>query len=161
MRAIGRRAAISAVVCLGLTGAGTAPASAAPAQTWTDVQHNVTLATEFFPDDICGPRASYETWTNKTQLTHLTVLPDGSGYHFIDFETSIIAVDYVDPTIPDTTFKWTETFGVHLTPGGTYTETTTLRQSDGTLTIRARYHLTVVDGEPKIEREASYVSGCP
>jgi hypothetical protein len=36
-----------------------------------------------------------------------------------------------------------------------------MRQSDGTLTIRGRYHLTVVDGVPKVEREALFVDGCP
>lgn len=70
-------------------------------------------------------------------------------------------MDYVDPDIPDVTFKRTESFSVNLTPGGTYTEITAMRQSDGTLTIRYQYHLTVVDGEPKIEREAFIFDGCP
>jgi hypothetical protein len=160
MLALGRRSATTAVLCLGLSAAVTAPAGAAPARTWTDVQHNVTLATEFFPDDICGERPSYETWTNKVQVNHLTERPDGS-FTFVDFETSLIAVDYVDPNIRDTTFRWTETFTINLTRGGTYINTTTFRQSDGTLTLRARYHLTVVNGVPKIEREASFVDGCP
>ncbi len=70
-------------------------------------------------------------------------------------------VDYADPAIADTTFRRTETFAVNLTPGGTYTVTNTLRQSDGTLTIRVLYHLTFVRGEPRVEREAVVVSGCP
>lgn len=155
-----QRAAVATALVFGLSAAVSPSASAARAEVWTDVQHNVTLPTEFFPDDVCGERASFETWTNKTQVNHLTAHGDGS-FHFVDFETGVIEVDYVDPAIPDVTFKRTESFSVNLTPGGTYTETTTMRQSDGTLTIRYQYHLTVVDGEPKIEREAFMYDGCP
>jgi hypothetical protein len=149
-----------AAMIAGTALAGAAPAQAAPAQTWTSVQHDVVLPTEFFPDDICGPRASYEDWTNTTQVEHLTVRPDGS-FMFMDFETGYIDVDYVDPAIPDTRFKRTETFTINLTPGDTFVETSTMRQSDGELTIRVQYHLTLVNGVPVVSREVTIVSGCP
>jgi hypothetical protein len=137
-----------------------APAvGAAPPETFTVVRHNVTT-TQFFPDDICGPRAVTETLTNTTEVQHLTAAADGS-FHFVDFETGILVADYVDPTIPDQTMRRTETFNINLTPGGTYTETNTFRQADAVLQIRSTYHLTVVDGTPKVEHLVEFVRGCP
>jgi hypothetical protein len=124
------------------------------------VEHNVTLPTQFFPDDICGLRASFETATYKTMITKITEDANG-GFHVVDFETGSIAVDYVDPVLKDTTFRITNTFHFNLTPGGTETVTETLRQSDGELFIRYQYHLTVVRGEPKVEREVQLAPGCP
>jgi len=137
-------------------GVGTAQAP----EVWTTVQRNVTLASEYFPDDICGARAVTETVTNRTQVNHLTAHDDGS-FHFVDFETGTLVADYEDPSIPDQTFRRTNTEAVNLTPGGTFTVTETLYQSDGTLTIKVTYHLTVVDGEPVVEKEVVMVRGCP
>jgi hypothetical protein len=118
-------------------------AGAAPPETWTIVRHNVTT-TKHFPDDICGLRAVTETLTNTTEVQHLTANDDGS-FHFLDFETGILVVDYDDPTIPDETRRRTEALEVNLTPGGTYTETNTLRDAGAVLQIRSTYHLTVVE----------------
>ena len=98
-------------------------AGAAPPGTWTVIRHNVTTS-QHFPDDICGPRAVTETLTNTTEVQHLTANADGS-FHFVDFETGIMFVDYDDPATPDQTMRRTETFEINLTPGGTYTETNT------------------------------------
>jgi hypothetical protein len=134
-------------------------AGAAPPETWTIVRHNVTT-TKHFPDDICGLRAVTETLTNTTEVQHLTANDDGS-FHFLDFETGILVVDYDDPTIPDETRRRTEALEVNLTPGGTYTETNTLRDAGAVLQIRSTYHLTVVDGTPKVEHFVGFVRGCP
>ena len=125
-------------------------AGAAPPETWTVVLHNVTH-TEHFPDDICGARATTETLTNTTELQHLTANADGS-FHFVDYD---------DPTIPDETRRRTETFEINLTPGGTYTETSTFRDAGAVLQIRSTYHLTVVDGTPRVEHSVGFVRGCP
>jgi hypothetical protein len=134
-------------------------AGAAPPETWTVVRHNVTTS-EHFPDDICGPRAVTETLTNTTEVQHLTAATDGS-FHFVDFETGILVVDYDDPAIPDQTMRRTEAFEINLTPGGTYTLTDTFRQADAVLQIRSTYHLTVVDDTPKVEHLVEFVRGCP
>lgn len=134
--------------------------AADPPEVFTIVEHNVTLASEFFPDDACGPRAVTETVTNKVQVNHLTANGDGS-FHFIDFETGTLVADYVDPAIPDQTFRRTNTEVFNLTPGGTFTHTETFQQFDATLRISFRAHLTLVDGEPKVEREVFIVRGCP
>jgi hypothetical protein len=83
-------------------------AAAAPPQVFTTVEHNVTLASVFFPDDACGPRAVTETVTNKVQANHVTENADGS-FHVVDFETGTLVADYVDPAIPDQTFRRTNT----------------------------------------------------
>jgi hypothetical protein len=146
----------SAGLILFAPGVGTARAP----EVWTTVQHNVTLASEYFPDDICGARAVTETVTNRTQVNHLTAHDDGS-FHFVDFETGTLVADYEDPSIPDQTFRRTNTEAFNLTPGGTFTATEALYQSDGTLTIKATYHLTVVNGEPVVEKDMTLVRGCP
>lgn len=134
-------------------------AGAAPPETFTVVLHNVTH-TEHFPDDICGARAVTETLTNTTEVQHLTANADGS-FHFVDFETGILVVDYDDPAIPDETRRRTETFEINLTPGGTFTRTETFRDAGAVLQIRSTYHLTVVDGTPKVEHFVGFVRGCP
>jgi hypothetical protein len=137
------------------------PASAAgPPEVFTTVEHDVTLASEFFPDDIYGPCAVTETATNTVQVNHLTANDDGS-FHFIEFETGFVYSDFVDPSIPDTTLRRTNTEAFNLTPGGTFTATETIQVFDATLRIISAFHLTVADGEPKVERELTLVRGCP
>jgi hypothetical protein len=146
-------------LALGLWVVVPAAVAAAP-NVFTIVERNVTHASEFFPDDACGARAVTETVTNKVQVTHLTEKADGS-FHFVDFETGTVVADYVDPAIPDQTFRRTNTEVFNLTPGGTFTHTDVLPQFDATLRITFRAHLTLVGGEPKVEREVMIVRGCP
>ena len=151
-------AAVSSVVLGALL--TTSPAGAARPEVWTTVEHNVTLASETFPDDICGPRAVTETVTNTVQVNHLTARDDGS-FHFVDFETGTLVADYTDPAIPDQTFRRTDSESFTLTPGGTFIQTETFRQADATLQIRSTYHLTVgADGEPRVEHFVGFVRGC-
>jgi hypothetical protein len=157
------------IVCIftgavGLLTLAVPAAAAEPPEVFTIVEHDVTLASEFFPgnpDDPCGPRDVTETVTNTVQVTHLTAQDDGS-FHVVDFETGILFADYVDPAFQDQTFRRTNTEVFNLTPGGTFTHTETLQQFDATVRITFRSHLTVVDGEPKVEREVMIVrGGCP
>ena len=152
-----RRLLLGLVGAIALAVVGTA---AAKPEVFTIVEQNVTLASQFFPDDACGPRAVTETVTNTVQVTHLTANEDGS-FHFVDFETGFLVADYVDPAIPDQTFRRTNTEVFNLTPGGTFTHTETFQQFDATLRITFRAHLTIVNGEPKVERETMIVRGCP
>jgi hypothetical protein len=94
---------------------------------FTVVEHNVTLASEHFPDVARGARAVTETVTNTVQVNHLTENEDGS-FHFVDFETGFLFADYDDPAIPDETFRRTNSESVNLTPGGTFTATETTTQ---------------------------------
>jgi hypothetical protein len=127
---------------------------------FTEVEHNVTLASEHFPDDICGARAVTETVTNTVQVNHLTENEDGS-FHFVDFETGYLFADYDDPAIPDETFRRTNSESFNLTPGGTFTTTETIQQFSATLRIIGAFHLTEVKGEPKVEHQITLVRGCP
>jgi hypothetical protein len=69
--------------------------------------------------------------------------------------------DYVDPSIPDQTMRRTDTEVFNLTPGGTFTATSTSQQFDSTLRITSKFHLTVVNGVPKVERDVTIARGCP
>ena len=138
----------------------TSPAAAAAPEVWTTGEHNVTFSSEPLPDDICGPRAVTETVTNTVQVNHLTANGDGS-FHFVDFETGTLVADYTDPTIPDQTFRRTDSENFNLVPGGKFIYTETFRQADATLQIRSTYHLIMVDGEPTVEHFVGFVRGCP
>jgi hypothetical protein len=155
-----RRVAPVFSLALGLLALAVPARAAASPEVFTVVEHDVTLASEFFPDDICGPRAVTETVTNELQLDHLTANKDGS-FHFVDFETGFLFADYDDPAIPDETFRRTNSETFNLTPGGTFTHTETLQQFSSTLRIIDAFHLTEVNGEPKVEHQVTLVRGCP
>ena len=93
-------------------------------------------------------------------VTHLTELADGS-FHFIDYETgtSSLITSILRFRTPQPRRTNTEVF--NLTPGGTFTHTETLQQSDATLRIQFQVHLTVLNGEPKVDREVMMVRACP
>lgn len=64
------------------------------------------------PNTPRGPYpAHWERVTNKVQVNHLTVRPDGS-FVFTDFETGTLVVEHVDPAIPDDVYRRTEAFTV-------------------------------------------------
>jgi hypothetical protein len=148
-----RRASLAfLVMMMGALAFGASSAVGEAPLVFTTVEHNVTLGSEHFPDDACGPRAVTETVTNTVQVNHLTANADGS-FHFVDFETGFLFADY-DPAIPDQTFRRTDTEVFNLTPGGTFTHTKTFQQFDATLRITFREHLTIVAGEPKVERRS-------
>ena len=142
-----------------------AQATAQPATTWTTVRHDVTF-TQSFPDpeepDLCGrpPVASTETFRIRTELNHLTELADGS-FHFTDFETGTIFIDYHDPAIQDASTQFTDTFQVNLTRGETVTVSGTFHQFGGGLKIWYRLHITEVAGTPTVEKEILKFTGCP
>ena len=134
-----------------------APANAAT--TSTVVIQGVTF-TEFFPDDLCGPRASYVTFTIDTEVVHTTELADGS-FSFVDASTGTYHADYVDPALPDQDSRQVGAFHVTLTPGGTLVISYAFHDFPTGMRIWQRYHLTVVDGNPVIERDIMKFTGCP
>ena len=92
-------------------------------------QHHAPVV--FFLDDICGPRASFESWVNTVEVNHLTARDDGS-FHFVDFETGYVHVDYVVPAIPEVHRADRDLYR-EFDPGGTYIETSTT--ASATITI--------------------------
>jgi hypothetical protein len=159
MRWPSRRVASVFSLAVGLCAFVPSVAAASP-DVFTTVKHNTPPVSDHFPDDICGARAVTETVTNTVQVNHLTANEDGS-FHFVDFETGFLFADYDDPAIPDETFRRTNSESVNLTPGGTFTTTETIQQFSATLRIIGAFHLTEVNGEPKVEHEVTLVRGCP
>lgn len=140
---------------VGLHTGGAAVAS--PVETWTIIERNVTSEPQFFEDELCGRGGITETFVNKLQMQHLTANTDGT-FHFVDFETGHVVVDFDDPAYDDIIFRNTETFHANLSPGETLTIHENLRQSDGDITFVGRYHLTVVNGGPVVERQVELFS---
>ena len=56
------------------------PVSAAPVETWTDVQHNVVF-TDTLPDDVCGPRATLTLQEDQWTQVALSLRFDDSKRH--------------------------------------------------------------------------------
>jgi hypothetical protein len=148
---------IGALAALALA-AGPMPASA-ETSTSTVVVHGVTF-TEFFPDDICGPRASTVSFTLRTVVMHLTEHADGTfTFHYTS--TGTYHVDFVDPALADQESQFTEADTFTLTPGGTQIVSGAFHDFPTGLKIWERRHLTVVDGNPVVERDILKVTGCP
>ena len=149
---------IVALAALVLSGLST-PASAAGTTTSTVVVHGTTFST-FYPDDICGPRASTETMTIRTSVAHITQHSDGS-YSYQNTYTGFYHVDFVDPALADVDSQFTGVNHVNLTLGGTKIVSYIFHDWPGDIRIWERIHLTEVDGTLVVDRYIFGVTGCP
>jgi hypothetical protein len=136
------------------------PAQAgAQVATSTVVIHGLT-ASEFIPDDICGPRASFVEFTGRTNVTHATELEDGSrSFQFVD--TGTYHVDFVDPALDDQESQYTEALHFTATPGGTVVYSLTFHDFPTGIRIYVKAHVTEVDGRLIVDRDITKVTGCP
>jgi hypothetical protein len=152
-------ALIAALIALVLA-AVAVPASAATT-TSTVVIHGVTF-TDFYPEGLCGSEGpNYVTFTFDTEVTHTTEHADGS-FSFQDASTGTYHADYVDPAIPDQDSRQVGSFHLTLTPGGTTVVSLAFHDFPTGVRIWQRYHLTVVDGNPVVERFIEKIEpGCP
>ncbi len=132
---------------------------AAPSDGRTVVDHDVTYS-EYFDGDICGLAANLTTWTAQTAQQQFLQRQDGSWLYR---EVSVVTYtsDYVDPSLPDLTGRLTEVNHYNLTPGDTFVASEPFHDFFGDVKIWWRYHLTVVDGEPVVERFIVDWVGCP
>lgn len=155
-----RTAAAAITAALLLPASDVAPAAqASPVERFTFVEHGATK-TEFFPDDICGPRASTTTFTARTQQMQVLERPDGTWlYHEVAVVT--YTSDYVDPALPDLTGTLTEVNHFTLTPGETFVGTVTFHDFAGDVKIFERHHVTMVGDEIVIQRDLLKFQGCP
>jgi hypothetical protein len=136
------------------------PAHAArPLEKPTLVIHGDTFSV-FFPDDICGPRASTTTFTFRTQVLHGAERPDGTyNFHFTD--TGTYHVDFVDPALQDQDSQFTETSHHVRTRGETEVLRGAFHDFPTGIRIWERFHATAVDGVIIVDREIVKVTGCP
>jgi hypothetical protein len=154
----GRAAAASALLAIPIL-AVAPPATADPAVVSNDIQHNQT-ETRYFDNDVCGPRANWTTFTRTLEKQRLVIRPDGTwNFQYTGVVTYVS--DYDDPALPDLSGRLTEVGNFNLTPGETYVQTETFHDFYGDIQIRVKYHLTVVDGQPVVERATESVTGCP
>jgi hypothetical protein len=125
----------------------------------TVVTHGSTK-TEFFPDDICGPRASTVTFTATTAQWQFVERADGS-WAWRDVSRVIYEVDFIDPALSDYSARLTEVNHYIVTPRDTYIVTNTYHDFGGGLKIWERLNLKVVGGAVLVDREILKVTGCP
>jgi hypothetical protein len=136
------------------------PSAANAADQQPTVTHN-EVETVHYADDICGPRENDTTYTRKVVIERLADAADGSFWYHYTARVDYIS-DFVDPTIPDARGSLTEVIAFNLTPGGVAIGTGTFHDYLGEdIRIYERFHLTVIDGEPVVDRSISGVEGCP
>ncbi len=143
---------------------GTAMVSGTPAHAEappgsTNVQHDVTHS-GYFDGDICGPWANLTTWTAKVTQQQFLERRDGS-WAYREVAVVTYTSDYDDPTLPDLEGRLTEVNHYNLTPGDTFIASEPFHDFFGDVKIWWKYHLTVVDGEPIVERFVVEWTGCP
>jgi len=133
------------------------PAHASAAR--TVVTHGFTH-TEFFPDDICGPRASTVTFTATMAQWQDVERANGTWSHR-DVSVVTYEADYVDPSIDDFSGRLTEVNHYVFTPGDTFIAANTFHDFGGDLKIWQRLSFKVVNDEVVVDREIIKVTGCP
>jgi len=137
--------------------------SALPAQASADstVVTRGFTHTAFFPDDICGPRASTVTWTETLAQSQLIERADGT-FSYRDVSVVTYAVDFVDPALADYPGRLVEVNHYILTPGdNSFIVTNTYQDFGGDLKIWERLNLKVVSDEVLVDRFLIKATGCP
>jgi hypothetical protein len=114
---------------------------------------------DYYSSDICGDRASWVTTSLRTTVDHLTERDGSYAFHYL--ETGTYHVDFDDPTLADQDSQFTGSNTVVLTLGETVVVASTWHDFPTGLQIWERYHLTIVNGQPVIERYVLIVTGCP
>ena len=153
-------AAVGLVAGLITTAIGAGAAIAAPPeQNFTTVVRGTTY-TQFFPDDICGPRAAYVTFTFRPTVFHLTQRQDGSLV-FTGTDGGTYHSDFVDPTLKDLDGQFRSTVNEVVTRSGNEIVTFSLHDFMDGIKVWNRFHGTFANGEVKVEREVTKVTGCP
>jgi hypothetical protein len=153
MRVSNRLALLAALPLLAVA----LPADASDAR--TVVTHGFTH-TEFFPDDICGERASTVTFTETLSQWKFVERADGT-WSYRDVAVVTYDVDFVDPELSDYSGRLTEANHYILTPGDTLVVANTFHDFGGDLRIWERLNLKVVKGDVVVDREIIKVAGCP
>ncbi|MDQ0576796.1 hypothetical protein [Agromyces albus] len=152
---IAATAVIGALASLSMPAAAHAAADHSPTVTHNEVE------TVHYTDDICGPRENDTTYTRKVVVERIVDAGDGSFWYHYTARVNYVS-DFVDPSIPDARGSLTEVINFNLTPGATFTGTGTYHEYLGDdIRIYERFHLTVVDGEPVVDRFISGFEGCP
>ena len=135
------------------------PAHAEAPSGRTNVEHGGTYS-GYFDGDICGPWANLTTWTAKVAQQQFLERSDGS-WAYREVSAVTYTSDYDDPALPDLEGRLTEVNHYILTPGETFIASEPFHDFFGDVKIWWKYHLTVVDGEPVVERFVVEWTGCP
>lgn len=157
---IGRTVAVTLAAAPLLAVAGAPPATAGPAASNPTVVVHGYTHTEFFPDDICGDRASVVTFTSTVSQSRFAERADGS-WSYRDVSPVSYEVNFVDPALTDYAGRLTEVNNFIFTPGETFIITNTYHDFGGDLKIWERTNFKLVNDEVIVDRFLIKVTGCP
>lgn len=117
--------------------------------------------THFFPDDICGPRASTVTFTETMGQSQFILRDDGT-YVYREVDVVTYWVDFVDPALSDYPGRLVEVNHFIVTPDvNTDLVANTYHDFGGGLKIFERLNFKVVQGDVVVDRYIIKVTGCP
>lgn len=116
------------------------------------------VKTVYFPDDICGDRAG---WTTFTVTYRFIVMDHGNSLHVVFGETGRYVTDFDDPSIEDYSSQFTEAGHFGLTPGGTVVVTSQFHDFPGSIQIHERVVFVEAAGSVKVDSYDLTVTGCP
>ncbi len=122
----------------------------------TIVHKEVTA--RYFPDDICGDRAG---WTTFTVTYRFIVMDHGDSLHVVFGETGRYVTDFDDPSIEDYSSQFTEAGHFSLTRGGTVVFTSQFHDFPGSIQIHERVVFVEAAGSVKVDKYDLSVTGCP
>ena len=147
------RMALLVVLALALTAGPTAAAVS-----HTRVSTRDVTRTEYFPDDICGPRAG---WTTFVTSTRLEVTDLGDSVHVAFGELGTYSTDFDDPAITDYTSRFTDAGHFNITRGGSVVYTEQWRDFPGTIRIHEHIVFVEAGGDVRIDKDEVTFTGCP
>ena len=134
------------------------PVSAANPVTHARESGKKEIHTEYFADDICGPRAG---WTTFVVTWHFHVTDLGDSVHVVYGETGRYTTDFDDPATEDYESQFTEAMSSNVTRGGTVTFNLQFHDFPGDIKIHVNVVFVEVDGQVMVERDVLRVDGCP
>jgi hypothetical protein len=149
---------LGAVTLLAVLTVGLTAGTAAAAVSHTHDSTRDVVRTEYFPDDICGPRAG---WTTFVTSTHLVITDLGDSIHVAYGERGTYTTDFDDPSIADYSSRFTDAQHFNVTRGGTVQFTEQWRDFPGTIRIHEHIVFVEVDGDVRIDRDEVTFTGCP
>ena len=152
------RRAVGLATLLATLGLSANTGMAAAAVTNIHVKQSNVVTTEYFPDDICGPRAG---WTTSVSSYKLVVTDLGDSFHATFTEHGTYFTDFDDPASEDYSSSFTGAFEFNLTRGGTTTLTNQWRDFPGTIRIHEHINFVQVGDDILVDRDELSVTGCP
>ncbi len=113
---------------------------------------------QYFPDDICGDRAG---WTTFTTTWRFIVKESGDSIKIVFGETGRYVTDFDDPATEDYSSQFTQAGHAGVTSSGVVTYNSQFHDFPGTIDIHEHVVFVEVNGSVRVDRDVLTVTGCP